>query len=66
MIPARIDQDSLSRYWQGQKNQMAETICARNQATLITAIGNVIVIYRGNQKTRRFEAVLNPGNPTGL
>ncbi|MCH6564638.1 MAG: hypothetical protein IH811_02050 [Proteobacteria bacterium] len=45
---------------------MAETICVRNQATLITAIGNVIVIYRGNQKTRRFEAVLNPGNPTGL
>ena len=49
-----------------EKNQMAETICARNQATLITAIGNIIVIYRSNEKTRRFEAVLNPGNPTGL
>ena len=43
-----------------EKNQMAETICARNQATLITAIGNVIVIYRRNEKSRRFEALLTP------
>ncbi len=40
------------------KRQLAETLCARNQATLITAIGNVIIIYRGNEKTRRFEALL--------
>jgi len=56
----------FSAIGKAEKIQMAETICGRNQATLITAIGNVIVIYRGNQKTRRFEAVLNPGNPTGL
>ncbi len=41
------------------KRQFVETLCAHNQATLITAIGNVIVLYRGNEKTRRFEALLS-------
>ncbi len=41
------------------KRQLVETLCAHNQATLITAIGNVIVLFRGNEKTRRFEALLS-------
>ena len=41
------------------KKQLAETICKKNQANLITAIGNVIVIYRRNDETNRFEALLS-------
>jgi RNA-binding protein len=41
-----------------EKRELVETICVRNQATLITAIGHVIIIYRGNQKSRRFETLL--------
>jgi len=41
------------------KKQLAETICVRNQAELITAIGHVIVIYRRNEKTQRFETLLS-------
>ena len=41
------------------KNDLAKTICAKNQATLITAIGNVLVIYRGNEKTQRFSTLLS-------
>jgi RNA-binding protein len=40
------------------KKQLAETICVKNQATLITAIGNLIVIYRGNENTQKFVALL--------
>ena len=43
----------------GDKKQLAETICAINQATLITAIGNVIVIYRRNEKADRFATLLS-------
>ena len=42
-----------------EKKELADTICDRNQATLITAIGHVIIIYRGNEKSRRFEALLS-------
>jgi len=42
-----------------QKKQLIEAICARSQALLISAIGNVIVIYRCNEKTQRFEALLS-------
>jgi len=41
------------------KKQLTETICAKNQATLITAIGNVIVIYRRNEKADRFATLLS-------
>jgi RNA-binding protein len=41
------------------KIKIAKTICAKNQATLITAIGNVLVIYRGNEKTQRFATLLS-------
>ena len=40
------------------KRLLAETLCARNQATLISTIGNIIIIYRGNEKTRQFETLL--------
>ena len=43
----------------GEKKRLAETICAKNQASLITAIGNVIVIYRSNEKIQRFAALLS-------
>ena len=42
-----------------EKRELVETICARNQATLITAIGHVIIVYRGNEKSRRFETLLS-------
>lgn len=42
-----------------EKKQLVETICRKNQATLITAIGNVIVIYRRNEKTHRFATLLS-------
>jgi len=41
------------------KKQLAETICSQNHATLITAIGNVIVIYRRNDKADRFATLLS-------
>jgi len=41
------------------KKKLAETICAKNQATLITAIGRVIVIYRRNEKADRFATLLS-------
>ena len=48
-IPA-LDKDA--------KKQLAKTICARNQASLITTVGNVIVIYRRDEKTERFTTLL--------
>ena len=42
-----------------EKKQFIETICAKHQATLVTAIGNVIVIYRHNDKTNRFASLLS-------
>jgi RNA-binding protein len=41
------------------KKILAETICVKNQATLITAIGSVIVIYRRNEKADRFATLLS-------
>jgi len=41
-----------------EKRELVETICVSNQATLITAIGHVIIIYRGNENSRRFETLL--------
>ena len=42
-----------------EKKQLIETICTKHQATLITAIGNVIVIYRRNEKRNRFTTLLS-------
>lgn len=41
-----------------EKKQLTEIICGENQATLITAIGNVIVIYKCNDKTNRFTKLI--------
>ena len=41
------------------KKQLTKTICNKNRATLITAIGNVIVIYRRNEKIQRFATLLS-------
>jgi RNA-binding protein len=41
------------------KKQLSEIICAGNQATLVNAIGNVIVIYRRDEKIDRFAALLS-------
>ncbi len=41
------------------KKRLAETICVKNQASLIGAIGNVIVIYRRDDESNRFEALLS-------
>lgn len=42
-----------------EKKQLTKTICNKNRATLITAIGNVIVIYRRNEKIQRFATQLS-------
>lgn len=41
------------------KKALVDTICLENQATLIIAIGNVIVIYRANEKIQRFRSLLS-------
>jgi RNA-binding protein len=41
------------------KSQLTKTICGKNKSTLITAIGNVIVIYKCNEKTHRFATLLS-------
>lgn len=41
------------------KKQLIETICANNNATLVMAIGNIIVIYRVNEKIQRFAVLLS-------
>jgi RNA-binding protein len=41
------------------KKQMIETICTRTSANLITAIGNVAVIYRRTENTDRFSKLLS-------
>ena len=40
------------------KKQMIETICNRTSADLITAIGNVAVIYRRTENVDRFSKML--------
>lgn len=40
------------------KRELAADICARHEAQLVEAIGNVIVIYRRNQEKDRFAAAL--------
>jgi RNA-binding protein len=41
------------------KKELIDTICHKNLASLIAAIGNVIVIYRANEKIQRFEKILS-------
>lgn len=40
------------------KKAMIETICSQTQATLITAIGNIVVIFRRTDKVDRFSKLL--------
>ena len=40
------------------KKDLAASICKKNSAELVQAIGNVIVIYRRNEKTDRFARFL--------
>ncbi|RLA11476.1 MAG: ribosome assembly RNA-binding protein YhbY [Gammaproteobacteria bacterium] len=41
------------------KKQLIETICTRTSAILITAIGNIAVIYRRTENTDRFSKILS-------
>ncbi len=41
------------------KKQMLESICSRTNAVLITAIGNVAIIYRRTEKEDRFSKLLS-------
>ena len=41
------------------RRELSEQICADHGATLIEAIGGIIVIYRRNPETDRFAATLN-------
>jgi RNA-binding protein len=41
------------------KKQLIETICTRTSAVLITAIGNIAVIYRRTENTDRFSKILS-------
>ena len=40
------------------KRALANEICTRHAASLVEAIGNIIVIYRCNPETNRFAAIL--------
>jgi len=40
------------------KKQIIESICTRTNAILVTAIGNVVVIYRRTQNVDRFTKLL--------
>ena len=41
------------------KKQIIDLICSHHQASLVQAIGNVMVIYRRNIKNDRYAAQLN-------
>ena len=41
------------------KKQLIETICTRTNAVLITAIGNIAVIYRRTENADRFAKILS-------
>ncbi len=41
------------------KRELAAEICAKHQAQLVEAIGNVIVLYRRNPEKDRFAALLS-------
>jgi len=42
------------------KRQLSELICEHHQAYLVESIGSVIVIYRLNEESDRYQAVLKP------
>ena len=42
-----------------EKKQMLESICSRTNAVLITAIGNVAIIYRRTENADRFSKLLS-------
>ena len=44
-----------------EKRDFARAICERHRAVLVESIGSVIVIYRRNEESDRFAAVV--GNP---
>jgi RNA-binding protein len=41
------------------RRELAERICGTHNATLVEAIGGVIVIYRRNAKSDRFAAIVD-------
>ena len=43
-----------------ERRELGEQICAHHGATLVEAIGGIIVIYRRNSDTDRFAAILEP------
>lgn len=40
------------------KRELANLICNQHQAILVEAIGSIIVIYRPNNETNRFAAII--------
>ena len=42
------------------KRQLSKLICEHHQASLVESIGSVIVLYRLNRESDRYQAVLKP------
>ncbi|MCP4389537.1 MAG: hypothetical protein GY802_14675, partial [Gammaproteobacteria bacterium] len=40
------------------KRELAQQLCAQHNAVLVETIGSIIVIYRPNEETNRFAAII--------